>query len=83
MRCLHCGKEISSHAELTEQKNRWHRRCIKKFFGTKELPMLDITEEQLLQLVLLQVSVTEKNTVISETGQILFRSRIVSDALTE
>ncbi|MDO5139229.1 MAG: HipA domain-containing protein [Oscillospiraceae bacterium] len=50
MRCLHCGKEISSHAELTEQKNRWHRRCIKKFFGTKELPMLDITEEQLEQL---------------------------------
>ena len=50
MRCLCCGKEIPDNADRMEVMSGWHRRCIKKFFGTKDLPTLDITDEQLEQL---------------------------------
>lgn len=50
MRCLHCNKELSEN-DLYELKNQWHKRCVKEFFGTEELPRLDVTKEQLEQLV--------------------------------
>lgn len=47
MRCLCCGKMIADHASESEKKCQWHRKCLKDFFGTEEMPVLDITKEQL------------------------------------
>lgn len=49
MKCLFCGREISGKdpEELTTQ---WHKHCIKKFFGTMQMPELDISDEALKQL---------------------------------
>ena len=46
MICLCCGKPLE---KSTEQKG-WHRSCIKNFFGTKELPEIEIDEQTLEHL---------------------------------
>ena len=46
-RCLCCGKEIADRAGEQEKAAGWHEKCIKKFFGTKTLPDIDITEDLL------------------------------------
>jgi serine/threonine-protein kinase HipA len=43
--CLCCGKEL---LPSQAQENRWHASCIKKFFGTSSLPLLAVTDGQLL-----------------------------------
>ena len=50
MRCLCCGKEFSPKATEYELTVSWHQSCIKKFFGTKVLPNLDISKEKLEEL---------------------------------
>ena len=50
MRCLYCGKEIKATATEDEKNSGWHSKFIKMFFGTKKMPILDISEEQLEQL---------------------------------
>ncbi len=50
MKCLYCGKEINHIATSEEKENCWHNKCIRKFFGTKTMPRLDVSEEQLEQL---------------------------------
>ena len=47
MNCLCCGKEISPNATESEKKSQWHKKCVKKFFHTDEMPVLDITKDQL------------------------------------
>lgn len=42
MRCLCCGKTLS-----TPNETGWHKACIKRFFGTTELPEIDISNETL------------------------------------
>ncbi|MDD4474401.1 MAG: HipA domain-containing protein [Eubacteriales bacterium] len=42
MNCLHCGKTLSSN-----NSSGWHKSCIKSFFGTNELPVIDINEKTL------------------------------------
>ena len=56
MRCLCCGKEINETASVKETTSGWHKRCVMKFFHTKELPLLDISDEQLEQLAYLTVN---------------------------
>ena len=51
MKCLCCGKEIVSNGLESEKKWQWHKRCIKNFFHTEEMPVLDITKDQLEVLV--------------------------------
>ena len=46
-RCLCCGKLLR-----TESESGWHTSCIKSFFGTKELPDIDVSKEVLHQLVI-------------------------------
>ena len=46
MNCLCCGKPITSD-NTSEISNGWHTKCIKKFFGTKEMPKIEITNELL------------------------------------
>ena len=50
MRCLCCGREMSGKTSEMERESRWHKRCIKAFFGTNTMPVLDLTEEGLVQL---------------------------------
>lgn len=50
MRCLCCGKEIKEKASEVEKNTQWHSRCVKAFFGTKSLPVLDLTDQELIHL---------------------------------
>jgi len=44
MNCLHCGRKMNTN------ENDWHEKCIKTFFGTKEMPSLDFSNKQLTTL---------------------------------
>lgn len=46
MNCLCCGKPLRPD----EEKSGWHHRCIKRFFGTDELPEIKINNEVLQEL---------------------------------
>ncbi|MBQ9107131.1 MAG: HipA domain-containing protein [Clostridia bacterium] len=50
MRCLCCGKEFSTAATPYELSCGWHSSCVKKFFGTKKLPDIDVSDSVLEQL---------------------------------
>ena len=50
MKCLYCGMQISDHASADEKTWCWHKKCIKDFFYVKDMPVLDITKEQLEKL---------------------------------
>jgi serine/threonine-protein kinase HipA len=50
LRCLSCGKEISDIQTSADNLNGWHVRCIKAFFGTRTLPVLDISDHHLTEL---------------------------------
>lgn len=47
MKCLCCGKTITNNASGSEKEWCWHKRCVRNFFQTEELPALDITKEKL------------------------------------
>ena len=49
MRCLCCGKEMK-HTAGEQQLCGWHRRCIKKFFGTYQMPELDLNQAKIEEL---------------------------------
>ena len=51
MKCLCCGKTINQNVAESEKKWQWHKKCVVNFFHTKEMPVLDITKEQLEFLV--------------------------------
>lgn len=46
-RCLCCGKSLN-----TPTAHSWHTSCIKAFFGTTELPDIDVSEDILNQLAI-------------------------------
>lgn len=50
MKCLCCGKTIRENASNAEKEWSWHKKCVKSFFMTEEMPFLDITKEQLEML---------------------------------
>ncbi len=52
MNCLCCGKPIIETATEQEKAVGWHNRCVKRFFGTKTLPDIDVSEEVLEQLAI-------------------------------
>lgn len=45
MNCLCCGKPLK-----TENDNGWHKACIKRFFGTVDIPEIEIDEKTLESL---------------------------------
>lgn len=47
MNCLCCGKPLNMSAV-----GQWHKKCIKDFFGTKEIPDIDISDQTLKQLAI-------------------------------
>ena len=52
MNCLCCGKPIIETATEQEKTTQWHNRCVKRFFGTKTLPDIEVSEEVLEQLAI-------------------------------
>ena len=50
MKCLCCSKEIVENATQKEKEWGWHKRCVKRFFGTDILPMIELTDEALEEL---------------------------------
>lgn len=50
MNCLYCGKPIANTASADEKNWCWHKKCVRKFFLTDELPFLDISKHQLEKL---------------------------------
>ena len=52
MNCLCCGKPIIETATEQEKAIGWHNRCVKRFFGTKTLPDIEVSEEVLEQLAI-------------------------------
>lgn len=50
MKCLCCGKDFSDHSSAEELRTGWHTSCVKKFFGTKVLPNIDVSDRVLEQL---------------------------------
>ena len=51
MRCLCYGKEFNKNSKPEELSTGWHNSCIRKFFGTNELPIIDISNDTLKNLV--------------------------------
>ena len=47
MNCLCCGKPLK-----TDDETRWHKACIRRFFGTATLPEIKIDEDTLTALAL-------------------------------
>lgn len=43
MNCLCCGRPLSE----AEVQSGWHQRCIRKFFGTETLPLIDLERKAL------------------------------------
>ena len=56
MKCLYCGKLIEDTSHDEEKDNCWHRKCTKSFFGTRIMPVLDVSESQLIELANAAVS---------------------------
>ena len=52
MRCLCCGKEFDERSTQEEIAMEWHHACLKKFFGTKTMPDVDVSEQVLEQLAI-------------------------------
>lgn len=49
MNCLYCGNPLS------ETDTGWHRRCSRSFFGTDEVPRIDVTNETLASLATISI----------------------------
>ena len=50
MKCLCCGKTIHETSTDEEKQSGWHSKCTRSFFGTRSMPVLDVSENQLLEL---------------------------------
>ena len=46
--CLCCGKPLSE--QDAESGAGWHRKCVRKFFGTEQVPELDLSPDALNRL---------------------------------
>ena len=49
-RCLCCGKPLTDSASESEWRTQWHNRCVRKFFGTRVVPELDISDATLIRI---------------------------------
>lgn len=45
MKCLCCGKPFTKALTPQEESSGWHDRCVKAFFGTKQLPARESTRQ--------------------------------------
>lgn len=73
MNCLCCGKPLP-----TPDESGWHKACIKKFFGTKSLPSIEIDDET---LNLLATETTNKGFTVPGVQKKLSLHLITEDSL--
>lgn len=52
MNCLCCSKPFTDKATPEEITSGWHKRCVKKFFGTNTLPEIDLNNDVIEQLAI-------------------------------
>ncbi len=52
MKCFCCGKPLHNTDDGQELLTGWHNACIRKFFGTNRLPLIDISEENLTRIAM-------------------------------
>lgn len=50
MKCLYCNNPIANNATEQEKAQRWHNKCVKRFFGTTKFPLIDISDENLIEI---------------------------------
>lgn len=50
MKCLCCDKKFTLKTSTEELESGWHKECVKTFFGSQKLPVLDVSEETLKRL---------------------------------
>lgn len=50
MKCLYCNKPIADGATEQEKAQCWHTKCVKQFFGTAKFPLIDISNENLIEI---------------------------------
>ena len=50
MKCLYCNKPIADGATEQEKALCWHTKCVKQFFGTTKFPLIDISDENLIEI---------------------------------
>ena len=50
MKCLYCNKPIADSATEQEKAQCWHTKCVKQFFGTAKFPLIDISDENLIEI---------------------------------
>ncbi len=50
MKCLYCNKPIENKASQLEKDQCWHAKCVKRFFGSTKIPVIDISEKSLLEI---------------------------------
>ncbi|MFV0361540.1 MAG: HipA domain-containing protein [Suipraeoptans sp.] len=55
MKCLYCGKSINGTASEDELASEWHQRCVKEFFGTSNMPRIEISDAQIEDIARLYV----------------------------
>ena len=55
MKCLKCNLELQS-----ENEKLWHKKCIRDFFGTNELPTIDVNFDEIEETL---VSIKEKQDI--------------------
>ena len=74
MNCLCCGKALNNSGI-----DGWHKNCIKKFFGTNEIPEIDINKS-LIEKIALEAT-TKGYTVRKNYRYICFLKRRKQDLL--
>lgn len=50
MKCLYCNKPIADGATGQEKAQCWHAKCVRQFFGTAKFPLIDISDENLIEI---------------------------------
>ena len=50
MKCLYCNKPIADGATEQEKAQCWHTKCVKQFFGTAKFPLIDVSNENLIEI---------------------------------
>lgn len=64
MKCLCCGKEINQ----TDKgfKFNWHQKCIHNFFGTEQIPVVDVSRQGLKKILEKQLESKESITGVQK-----------------
>ena len=55
MNCLYCGKPINDNSSDEEKQSWWHAECVRSFFKTDKMPLIDVDKSELESLARITV----------------------------